>query len=129
MAVVIEGPFVSGSGNWTTIANGGFETGNVSSWTNDTFGKGSFSATSVMAFEGGFSAGASPFSSFTGPGFALTQAVSVTGGQDYVISAFTNTVNISGGNVRLDVLVNGVFIGLDPFANNGVTEWQFLWFT
>jgi len=82
-----------------------------------------------MAFDGGFSAGASPLFSFTGAGFALTQAVSVTGGQDYVLSAFTNTVNISGGNVRLDVLVNGVFIGLDPFANIGVSEWQFLWDT
>ena len=126
MGIIIEGPFVEGSGNWTTLVNGSFEGGNISQWQDDQFGRGSFAATSAMAYDGVFSAGASPFSSFNGAGFALTYFVSVTGGQDYVISAFINTGNISSGQVRLDVIVNGNFIGLDPAATNGISEWQFL---
>ncbi len=126
MGVIIEGPFVEGSGNWDTLVNGDFESGNISQWQDDQFGRGSFGATSALAFDGMFSAGATPFFSFSGAGFALTQFVAVTGGQDYILSAFVNTGSISGGNVRLDLIVNGTFIGLDPFANNGVSEWQFL---
>ena len=55
MGVIIEGPFVEGSGNWDTLVNGDFESGNISQWQDDQFGRGSFGATSALAFDGTFS--------------------------------------------------------------------------
>ena len=123
----IEGPFVHGSGNWTTLPNGSFETGDISQWTDLTFGKGSFSATSEIAFDEVFSAQAIPFAPFSGAGFALAQTVPVSGGQDYVLSGFTHTGNLSAGQIRLDI--NGVSFDPFPFADIGISEWQFIWDT
>ena len=76
---VLVGPFVPGTGNWTTVPNGSFESGDVTGW--EDFGAilGVFRASVELAADGSFSAKAIPAEPFIGPGFALTQDVTVQG--------------------------------------------------
>lgn len=68
-AITITGNFNSGSGNANIISNGDFESG-LTNWTQQSFGKGTFT-NGTVAFAGAGSAQSQPFFSFDGPGFAL----------------------------------------------------------
>ena len=130
-AVVVTGDFVPGSGNSNLITNGGFDT-SLADWSQLTFGRGQFSYNSESVSGAGGSAQSSPFRSFNGPGFALLSSpVSVTAGQNYVLSGFINTRNMISGQAYIDMSDTSfdINLGLEPTfgaVTIGLDTWQFL---
>ena len=122
----ITGPFVEGTGHWDTLNNGGFETGDVSGWSDYiTIGQGVFRASTEKPFLGQYSAKAIPSSAFNAPGFALQQSVSVQPETTYVLSAFVYTGGTTG-NLYLDNWPSAQpWSFADPL--DGVEEWQFVY--
>ncbi len=124
---VITGPFVAGTGHWQTLTNGGFETGSTSGWYGSGW-KGSFSASSTMAFTGSYSVESRPSYSFNGPGFALNHNVSVQSGVSYVLSGFFNTASLTEGD-QMYIDLNDVSFEHSCVAPTGVAGWQFVWWS
>jgi len=125
-ATVVSGNFIPGSGNWTTIPNGGFESG-LSSWSPDFFGRGQF-VSSTNAFAGSGSARSRPSFSFNSPGFSLqSSAISVTPGKTYIFSGFINAANVQTGRLYIDLSDASfdVNLGIGEIIN-GESNWQFV---
>jgi hypothetical protein len=97
----IVGPVTGGA--WTTINNGGFESGS-SGWT--TIGTaGNFSITSTPTLYGTQSGALNTTTSFSGPGYAI-QSINITGlavGQQYVLSGFLDASQLTSGDLYIDL--------------------------
>src|SRR5262245_60097836 len=72
-----------GTGSFTLVNNGSFETGDTTGWSSG--GPGSFVASNDQAFGGAFSAKAVPSGNFNGAGFALAQTVPVLPNTEYIL--------------------------------------------
>jgi len=132
-AGVITGPFVPGTGNWTTITNGGFESG-LAGWSTDNCntGWGTFSTDhSGPVAQGTNSAQSNPIVTKTGPGFCMWREVTLSTSTTYVFSGFFNTGELDAYNIYTE-LVSGNLLyeaakagGLDLAL--GEEQWQFAW--
>ncbi len=131
-AVVVTGNFVPGSGNTNLITNGGFDS-SLAGWSQLNFGKGQFLYNSESVSGTGGSAQSSPYFGFSGPGFGLqSSAISVTAGQNYILSGFINTRNMISGQAYIDMSDTSfdINLGLDPTfgaVTIGLDTWQFLY--
>lgn len=121
----------AGTGTWLTVPNGGFETGDMSSWPPqippNNAGKGLFVASSEQVWSGNFSSKADPLTNFTGAGFAhITDptAITVTPGETYVLSAFFYTAGMTHGNLSMDLADVGFNIRINATLDEG---WHFAW--
>jgi len=88
-ATFLTGPFVPGSGNYTLVPNGDFESDIRPTWihfANDH--DGNFINTTEQAYAGNQSAKAVPEENFTGYGWAEYQVAPLIEGERYVLSGF-----------------------------------------
>src|SRR5689334_9798746 len=82
---------VPGTGQFTLIGNGSFESG-FTGWNPTNLGLGNFGWASSEAYLGTFSARAQAASGFCGPGFTLeSDSVPLSQGTTYVLSGFIHT--------------------------------------
>ena len=88
----LTGPFVAGSGRWTDIPNGGFETGTTADFFNEASQNGTFAATNKVSYAGSYCAVTQTTVSSSTPdsaGYSLDQTLSgLTVGGTYVLSGF-----------------------------------------
>jgi hypothetical protein len=136
-AGVVVGPFVPGSGHWTTVPGGDFEFGPQTIppspgthgvyWLNSSIAAGTAKTTSAAAVNGGFGVDIVPTINFNGAGMGvLSTGVAVTSGQTYVISAFVKRLNpqTSPARIYLDLWTPPI-----ATAQTNSTEWQFIYGT
>ncbi|MFG0285799.1 MAG: GC-type dockerin domain-anchored protein [Phycisphaerales bacterium JB039] len=115
-----------GTGAWSVIPNGDFESGIMSPWVDFTPGKGVFRVTDAEAWSGAFSAGTMSGGPGSGPGYAaISASIAVTRGETYILSGFMNTGNLEAGALYIDL--ND--IPGDPHvpACFDLEGWQFGW--
>ncbi|WP_199332029.1 Calx-beta domain-containing protein [Anabaena lutea] len=130
-------------GNWKTVTNGGFETGDLNGWSN-TSGENLWTITSDRSISGNFSAKAITNTAFNGPGYALQRTVTgLIAGEKYVLSGFIYTGGLTSGNTYLDLndIANDPNVGAGDSSQtslniqynlfltflNGIDQWQFVW--
>ena len=114
------------TGNWVSVSNGDFESGNTNSWFGVAGERGTMGVSDDRSLFGNFSAKATTTSGFNGYGYGLVQVVNgLVVGEKYVLSGFIYTGELTSGQTYLDL--ND--IPNDPTArtlNNGVNQWQFV---
>jgi hypothetical protein len=126
---VLRGPFVPGSGQYSIIPGGDFETGDMAGWADSAGGQpGAFTATKAAAFAGGYGAQSTVTTSGVGAGFGAGRLVEVQPGQTYILSAFFITEHVRGrlyvdlGDVSFEPhMGTSGGVGGDP----QVAQWQF----
>ncbi|NUM33601.1 MAG: hypothetical protein HUU50_03615 [Candidatus Brocadiae bacterium] len=123
----IVGPFNPSSGSWNAIYNGGFEN-SFNGWGNPTASRGIFSASTDYAYIGSYAAKSIANESFNGPGYCATQTISVTGGQQYILSAFFHQGSLTTGQLYIDMndVPFDTHIGISG-SSTLQTQWQFVW--
>jgi len=119
---LLVGPFVSGTGNWNTLNNGGFEAGNMTGWPGQVTPPGTFVASNARAAEGNWSAKSQ--ATAAGGFSAWQQNVPVVPGEEYIISGYFYTGGCAG-MAYLDL--NDIANDPEPRPDIGVNEWQFAW--
>lgn len=121
---------VIGTGQWTLLPNGGFETGKLTPWANEVNTHlGQFVVSTENPYQGRYSVKAVPTQEFATYGFGLrTGEIPVIPGETYVLSGFFNLTQSSPGNFYLDLndtpdeVTTGVY-----FDNYGISGWFFAW--
>lgn len=121
--VTVVGPFAS-NGSYTLIPNGGFETGDLTGFSDTNAFLGVFRARTDNPYLGSDSARAETAVNFNGPGYGVISGpLAVTPGQTYVLSGFFYTGGLTSENLYLDL--NDVSFEQQPTAPNGENQWQF----
>lgn len=105
-AAIVFDPVV-GTGAFSLVPNGGFESG-LTGWSDQrgqSQGRGSFSTGGVVAIDGHDMAWSRPNLSFTGPGFTVGTIVSVVPNATYVLSGYlyAGECTNAGYSVAIDV--------------------------
>jgi len=137
-ASIITNPNI-GTGSYTLVANGGFETGDLTNWGTiyEHYGVGTMGNTTVGTSPvavGTYSAALTTHTQRPGYGYGRsTDDVTVTAGAQYVLSAYVNMGNGTGAHLKVcDEITPTVHTGqIGPFlhAENGVSGWQFVYQT
>ena len=120
----LTGPFVPGSGLYTVIPDGGFESGSTAGYIEQRTDLGVWRATNDFAYAGNYSLKATVITTGTQIGYATRRTVSVTPGQTYVLSAYFFTMRTSNGPY-MDL--NDAPFEPTVFSYPGVPQWQFSW--
>jgi hypothetical protein len=117
---------VPGTGSYDVLPNGDFETGDKTNWDNVWPTRGVFVTSNEEAFDGTYSAKTETYTT-SGDGYALIQYnVSVSEGQDFVLSGFFHTEGLSQGNFYLDM--DDAAFEIHVLATLG-QGWHFVWET
>lgn len=131
---VLVGPFVPGSGSWTRLPNGGFETGDLSGEAgyreNEPFpGMGTVQVHGGAAYAGAFGATLTSLGAFQGPGITLEyrSGFNLLPSTVYVVSAFLRVHSQTSTNARIYLDLWDVPGDPAILADRTTTDWQFVW--
>lgn len=121
------GPFVPGSGAWTTVPNGDFEAG-LAGWAGASSVLGRFVADQTAPYAGTTSARSNSSRPFSGSGFGIFRSVPVTPGETYVLSGFFRSPSgPAKATVYLDMNDLRAEASAVPVMDGG--SWVFAWDT
>jgi len=125
-ATVLYGPFTT-NGSWTTVFNGGFETGDTSGWGGQIVAANNHPKNGSLPYANTYTGRVDSPGTYPGAGFAVVQGITVTQNTDYVISGFFYRTATTG-NVSIDL--NDIAGDPQVYTDETfVDEWQYIYTT